>query len=226
MNSSIESGSEQTLGVAIFDLDGTLTYHDTLVPFLGLAVAANPARLLRLAAAGVWLARYLIDRDRGRLKGALIQALVGGCTRAQIDALAQSLIVKLLRNGLRPGAQATLQRHRERGDRLILLSASPDLYVPAIAKALSFDQCLCTQVLWRGEHLMGSLITENRRGEEKRRLVADLLAELKPPHSAAYGNAESDLPHLRLVTSPLLVNANAHARKKAEQYGVPTDEWP
>jgi phosphoserine phosphatase len=43
--------------------------------------------------------------------------------------------------------------------------------------------------------------------------------------TAAYGNAGSDLDHLRLADHPLLVNAPASARRQAAKLGVPCAYW-
>jgi HAD superfamily hydrolase (TIGR01490 family) len=213
-------------GLAVFDLDGTLTYGDTLLAFLLLALRARPARLL-----GAWrlpglALRYLVDRDRGRLKGALVAALLADATRDDVAGLAVALVARLKVHELRAGALAAVDAHRRAGDRLVLLSASPDLYVPSIASALGFDECVCTELRWRDGRLDGGLVTKNRRGEEKQRVVRGLLDRLDPPCSAAYGNAASDLSHLVLVTRPLLVNANRRARALAAMRGVPTADWP
>jgi len=86
-------------GLAVFDLDGTITYHDTLLRFLALAVAARPRRLLGALRAPWYAVRYLLDGDRGRLKGDLIAALLGGTERHEIAALASALISRLRAGG-------------------------------------------------------------------------------------------------------------------------------
>ena len=43
-------------------------------------------------------------------------------------------------------ALAALQVHRAAGDHLVLLSASPDLYVPLIGRLLGFERTLCTEI--------------------------------------------------------------------------------
>jgi phosphoserine phosphatase len=92
---------------------------------------------------------------------------------------------------------------------LVLLSASPDLYVPVIAKALGFDQCVCSEVRWRSDdRLEGTLRSANRRGPEKARCVKSLLAERQPQTSYAYGNSPADLEHLRLVSAGTYVNGS------------------
>ena len=74
-------------GVAVFDLDGTLTRHDTFVPYLAGWAGRHPARLPGLAAVPPYLIRYLLDgRDRGRLKSRLLRRFMGGALRAEVDA--------------------------------------------------------------------------------------------------------------------------------------------
>ena len=78
------------------------------------------------------------------------------------------------RRVFRPAALAALEAHRAAGDHLVLLSASPDLYVPLIGRLLGFERTLCTELRWRGDRLDGALRTPNRRGEEKLRCLEAL----------------------------------------------------
>jgi phosphoserine phosphatase len=41
----------------------------------------------------------------------------------------------------------------------------------------------------------------------------------------AYGNSQSDLPHLRQADRALLVNGSAKARRSAAATGIPVAEW-
>jgi phosphatidylglycerophosphatase C len=213
--------------LAVFDLDGTLTWHDTLVPFLAGYAAKNPRRLLRLwRLPGAMFGFVSGRRDRGALKGRLIQLIMGGETRDGVDAWARHWVGTMHARGLfRPAALAALAAHRHAGDRLVLLSASPDLYVPVIGRMLGFDRTICTEVAWEGERLDGALASENRRGHEKRRCVDELRSHFPGLPVAAYGNSASDLDHLALVDRPLLVNANAAARRRAARLAVPCGEW-
>ena len=208
----------------MFDLDGTITYRDTLLPYLAQAIRRRPRRALGLWPVPFHLLRYALDRDRGRLKGALIAAVLGGSGRSEIEALTRAFVERA-RGRLRPGALEAIARHRDAGHRLVLLSASPDLYVPALGAALGFDETVCTELLWRGTRLDGHLAAANRRGEEKRRVVETLRARHPGPVSA-YGNAASDLAHLRRVDSPLLVNGSPAARREAASLGIATGDWP
>jgi phosphoserine phosphatase len=80
-------------------------------------------------------------------------------------------------------------------------------------------------VKWDGDRLDGHLSTPNRRGTEKTRCFEALLEAHPGLTTAAYGNAGSDLDHMRLADHPLLVNASASAKRQAARLGIPTADW-
>jgi phosphatidylglycerophosphatase C len=214
--------------IALFDLDGTLTYRDTLFQFLTGYLALRPRRALRVLAFVPALFMFAVGgRDRGRLKSRAIRTVMGGLTRAEVQAFAERFVAALKPGGqFRPGALAALEAHRAAGDRLVLLSASPDLYVPLVGRMLGFERSVCTELRWSGGRLDGSLITENRRGEEKVRCLERLRAEFPGATVTAYGNSGSDLPHLARADRGILVNAGKTARAQAGKIGISIDDWP
>jgi phosphatidylglycerophosphatase C len=212
--------------LALFDLDGTLTRHDTLWPYLSGFLRQHPARLRRVPRLLPALLRYALGRaDRGELKSAALRTVMGGCMRAQIDAWTACFVARLLRDGLLEDARAALEAHRRAGDTLALLSASPDLYVPAIAQALGFAETLCTGVKWDADRLEGSLTTVNRRGAEKARCVQALRLRYPQLPVVAYANAASDLEHLALAERATLVNGSWRARRAAARAMIPCLTW-
>jgi phosphatidylglycerophosphatase C len=213
--------------VAIFDLDGTLTWRDTLVPFLAEYVAARPRRLARLwRLPGALLAYAGSGADRGVLKARLIRMALGTDPRGDIDAWAQDFVAAMPARGyFRPAALAALEAHRRAGDRLVLLSASPDLYVPHIGRLLGFAQTICTEVGWRGDRLDGTLRSANRLGAEKLRVLESLRRQYAGQRVVAYGNSADDLVHLCQADQALLVNAGRSARARARQLGLATSDW-
>jgi phosphatidylglycerophosphatase C len=223
----ISSNAAARPWVAVFDLDGTLTWRDTLMQFLANFLRRRPWRILglwRLPFASIsFLAR---DHDRGLLKSRVIRMIMGGESRVVIDACAESFVGTLMpRHRFRPAALAVLEAHRAAGDHLILLSASPDLYVPHIGRSLGFERTLCTEIQWRGDRLDGALATANRRGAEKSRCLAWLRTQYPDLPFVAYGNSASDLDHMRNADKALLVNANASARDLAARLGIPIADW-
>jgi phosphatidylglycerophosphatase C len=213
--------------VALFDLDGTLTWHDTLILFLCSFLQRHPWRLFGLWRLPFVCCSYLIQgRDRGLLKSRVIRIVLGGATRAVIDACADSFVASLKPRGrFRPAALARLEDHRKAGDHLVLLSASPDLYVPRIGRLLGFERTLCTELQWQRDRLGGALTTPNRRGAEKSRCLAWLRTQYPDMPIVAYGNSASDLDHMRHADKALLVNGNAAARRLAAESQIATSNW-
>lgn len=212
--------------VAVFDLDGTLTRHDTLLYFLLTCLRRNPAAWLRLWRLPFTLVRFALGlSDRGRLKASLIRQVLGAAAPAEIAQWAEAFCTEQLPGLLLPRALAAVDLHRRAGDRLVLMSASVDLYVPRIAALLGFDEVFCTGVGWTAGRLDGTLTTANRRGPEKLRCLQGLRARFPATVLAAYGNAESDIEHLLMADEPTLVNARRAARRRAADHGIPCAEW-
>jgi len=212
--------------LAVFDLDGTLTHHATLLSYAGGFLLRHPLRLLRLARVLGTLVRFTLGRaDHGELKASFIQAALGGRTRAELDLWTTRFVNRLTRRGLRADALRELTGHRDRGSTLVLLSASTDLYVPAIGRALGFAQVVCTEVEWQDERLIGRLITPNRRGTEKARCLEELCSRYPGLPIVAYADSGSDLEHLRLADRGMLVNGSARVKRLAAALGISCLVW-
>ncbi len=212
--------------LALFDLDGTLTRHDTLFPYIHAFLHRHPRRAPRALWVLPALLRFALRRaDHGALKAAFIRATLGGCTRAELAAWTERFVPQLLARGLWQDGRACLEQHRAHGDRLVLMSASVDLYVPAIGSALGFAEVLCTPLQWRGERLDGALAGTNLRGAAKARALKDLRARHPGLAITAYGNAASDLGHLCLADRGVLVNGSRRTRQAAERLGIACLRW-
>jgi phosphatidylglycerophosphatase C len=222
---SVESSGRTDAAIAIFDLDGTLTRSDTLFPYLAGFVGPRPARWLRLASVGAALLAYLAGRlDRDACKERIVRSCLGGAARAELAVYTDRFVTWLLGSGMRNDALAVLESHRASGARLVLLSASPDVYVSAIAARLGFHECVCTELSWSAERLIGTFASSNRRAEEKSTVVR-AIRQRAAGRIAAYANSSSDLPHLELTDEPLLVNGSAAARRAAVARGIPCEPW-
>lgn len=213
--------------LAVFDLDETITRHDTLLPYaMGFVLRKRPWRIPLLLSVVPSIVEFLRGRcDEGRVKESFIRAALGGARRADIEAWTARFVPRLTARGLFANALQKIAEHRQRGDYLVLMSASTDLYVPAIARQLGFNESICTGVRWDSDILNGSLTTPNRKGAEKARCFNALLERHPGVSTAAYGNSFSDLPVLRLASHGVLVNGNAKARGAARDLGVACAEW-
>jgi phosphatidylglycerophosphatase C len=212
--------------LAVFDLDGTITRHDTLIQFILGYLKSRPWRLFGFVLAIPAVVLYLLRvTDRGALKGSVIHWTLGGSSRSDLDAWAATFVPHVLEHGVFKAALDQIAEHKRNGDVLVLMSASPDFYVPAVARHLGFNEVTCTGVRWNGERLDGRLTTENCRGAEKARRFAELRSRYPGLATSAYGNAASDLDHLRLADRGVLVNGDEPARRSAVGYGVVCESW-
>lgn len=211
--------------LAVFDLDGTITRRDTLVRYVFGFLLRRPWRLpralLALPAAAAFGLRLI---DRGAVKSALLRATLRGVPRAQIERWTGEFVPRLLESGTFADAREAIAEHLRQGEYLVLMSASVDLYVPAIARALGFHEAICTGVRWRDDRLDGHLSTPNRRGEEKARCLRALRA-VHPGEATAYGNSPADIAHLTLVEHGVLVNGGVRARRSARRAGLTCVRW-
>lgn len=211
--------------IAVFDLDGTITHRDTLFPLVMRQLVRRPFRLLRLLGLLPAVARFGFDRDRAALKQSLLRITLRGVTRSELTRLSTAFVSDTIAHRCFAEALATIRRHRDAGHFLVLMSASVDFYVPEFGRQLGFDHVISTGVAWNGDRLDGTLTTENRRGEEKARCLRELVAGRGDTDTFAYGNSDSDLPHLALARHGVLVNGNAAARRAAQAAGVTVAEW-
>ena len=179
--------------VAAFDFDGTLSRRDTFLPFLQKVCGAQ--RLYRaLARSGPALSRMAVGRaDRDAVKDALLVRLLAGHAA---DELAEQGVAyaEFLRSSdrLRPDTLARAGDHLERGHRVVVVSASPSVYLEPLARDLGFDAALATQLEVDGDgRITGRMLGGNCRGPEK---VARLEAWLAggEPRIYAYGNSSGD----------------------------------
>src|SRR5450432_3536747 len=82
--------------VAVFDLDGTLTWRDTLLLFSAAYLRRHPWRLFGLWRLPFALLSFLArNRDRGKLKSRVIRMVMGGASRASVDECAGSFVSTL-----------------------------------------------------------------------------------------------------------------------------------
>jgi HAD superfamily hydrolase (TIGR01490 family) len=212
--------------LAVFDLDGTITRHDTLVPYVAGFLRRRPWRWLGALLMLPWALLFALGlADHGTLKAHFIRFTLGGCRRGELADYTERFVARLLEHGVFAEALTRIAAHRNGADRLVLMSASTDLYVPVIARLLKFDEVICTGVRWDGDTLRGDLTTPNRRGHEKTRCLQALQAQHAGIAAVAYGNARSDLEHLRLAQQGYLVNGSPAVRREAQRLGLLTLEW-
>ncbi len=189
--------------IVAFDFDGTLTCKDSFTAFLAWRAGAMRYGLgmLRLVPEVI---RYGCNRDRGRLKAAVIGEFLRGVSRQNLEneagrfAGAQSLSL------LRPDAVRCWRDWRERGAHLVIVTASPEILIAPFADVLGADHLIGTRLaLDDQQKITGALDGPNCRGAEKVKRLAEAYGE-DFRLVAAYGDSAGDREMLTHAEQPRL----------------------
>ena len=217
--------------IAVFDLDGTITTRDTTAAFLLGYLREHPVRLAHCLPLAVGTAGFAVGIvDNAGLKRAAVRAILGGASRDEIAAWTDRFVPWCLKALVRPIARERIAAHKSARHHLILASASLDLHVQPIAKALGFAEVICTKVAWtRGQRISGDLDGGNIRADKKLAAVqrAVSLSESEPRSACviAYSDHHADLPLLRWADQAIAVNPTRRLAAAATIEGIPIEDW-
>jgi phosphatidylglycerophosphatase C len=189
--------------VAAFDFDGTLTRRDSLLPFLvfvrGLATTARA-----VVAESPRFGRVLLGRtSRDEAKEALLVRLLSGAELQQLSDSGRAFGERLVTRRLRPAMRRRLDWHRAAGHRVVIVSASPALYLDEAGRRLGVDAVLATELeIGADGRLTGRLAGRNCRGEEKAKRLRTWIGaspDERPGQLWAYGDSKGDTQMLDMA---------------------------
>lgn len=179
--------------VAAFDVDGTLTTRDCVVPFLRLT-AGLPAVIGALARRPFATLGAVLRRDRDALKALAVRSLAGR-SWGELLTLGEAFAHQVIRARLRPDTTTRLAWHREQGHRIVLVSASLRPYLVPLGLHLGVDAVLCCELELADGVVTGRLDGPNCRGPEKVRRLQQWLGSQGLAERAevwAYGDSRGD----------------------------------
>lgn len=193
--------------VAAFDFDGTLTRGDTLLPFL-LQVLGWRALFWSLLRCSPWLLAYAMRLlDNHRAKARLLRFCLGGRPAGELEAQARVFIAGHLAGAWRADMLDRLRGHQQAGHRCVIVSASPDIYLRAVAAHLGVADLLCTRLEVRDGRLSGDMIGVNCHGQEKLLRLREWMArKFHDPRGVtlhAYGDSRGDTAMLAAADYPV-----------------------
>ena len=193
--------------VAAFDLDGTLTEGGSVFHWLrflcGDAVVARAALPLMVPLTiGAIRAGHWADSAKERL----FHSLLAGRDIHHVSAASREFILHHVAEEGRPEVLARLAWHRDQGHDVVLVSASPQIYVDILVEEFKITGGLGTR-LAVDDHgkLTGKYLGQNCRGSEKMRRLNEWIAARHyecEPVIYAYGNSRGDRRLLAGATFP------------------------
>jgi HAD superfamily hydrolase (TIGR01490 family) len=210
---------------AFFDLDRTLLRRSS-------ALALAPAFRRR----GIITRRMTVEAAAWQLLFMLRGASHTAVRRAAEDGLIllrghkpeemRDLVAESMETVLRPLVYARsldlVERHRERGEPVYIVSATLQEIVQAIADDLGFDGALGTVCEVVDGEYTGKAIRA-LHAQAKADCIRSLDYDLDA--STAYSDSHTDLPFLEAVGHPVVVNPDRKLQKIATARGWPIEEF-
>jgi phosphatidylglycerophosphatase C len=176
--------------IVAFDLDGTLTTKDTLSQFLiwraGFAKAFLKALLLLPYGVGYVLGLV----SRAGIKQAALRRFISGVPAETMEMESQRFAKQVLPGLLRPQGLAALRAHVAAGDRVFLVTASPEFVSWAWALSEGLE-LVATRLEMANGRMTGRLDGLNCRRLEKVRRLSEILGE-PVVLDVAYGDSDGD----------------------------------
>ncbi|MET3624122.1 HAD family hydrolase [Burkholderia ambifaria] len=178
--------------VAAFDFDGTITTTDSFRHFVRYAVGTP-----RFAWAGLRALPWIVAMkagllSRGDAKAKFAWFAFGPMGDDALDALARRFVDGYLPNLVRPDMLERVREHRARGHEVVLVSASPSLYLEKWAKTAGIDTVLATRLAFERGRFTGRLNGENCWGPQKVARLRGWWGNRTPAKLFAYGDSRGD----------------------------------
>jgi len=186
------------MNLALFDFDGTVTSSDTWTPFMRFAL-----RLPRMLVGQVVMIPVVAGYRLGMVSastGRQLAARVGfsGEDAARVRGLGVKYATTVLPGTVRQSAIERIEWHKSRGDDVVVVSASLDVYVGPWCEAHGIAW-ICTTLEERGGRLTGNYVDGDCTGAEKVRRIRQRYELAQYALVYAYGDSREDRDMLELA---------------------------
>ena len=211
--------------LAIFDLDNTLIAGDSDHLWGDFLVERGLVDVARYKATND---QFYQDYKDGRLD-------IHAYLRFALSPLAEHALTNLIdwrsefleekiRPIMLPAAARLLQKHRDQGHILMIITATNDFVTGPIAESLGVDYLLATRAAMTSERYTGEIDGVPCYREGKVQRLHEWLQQQRD-HSLAdswfYSDSHNDLPLLRKVTHPVAVDPDPVLLREAQEAGWP-----
>lgn len=202
---------------AFFDLDLTITQQDCFRLFLKSIYFTRLSGFVHLP----YLVGLLILRKTRMISLRSFKErslfLLNGMTRERIAALGSLFFQHGIHPMLRKKALEKIQWHKDRGDRIFIISGSPDIYVQAVCEFLGCNDYACTRLAYNNGKFTGRITGPDCIGQEKEKFIHALAKwhKIDLKTSSAYSDHESDLPFFESIGKKVAVTPTSTLKQIA-----------
>lgn len=216
---------------AFFDVDNTLMRGASIYYFAkGLAARKmfGPRDLLRMAVGQLaFRLRGAENADHIDAAREAALAFVAGHKVADISGLGEEIYDDTMADRIWEGTRELTQAHLDAGQRVWLVTATPVELASILARRLGLTGALGTVAETADGVYTGRLVGGLLHGEAKAVAVQALAGreDLDLALCSAYSDSANDLPMLKLVGHPNVVNPDAELRAQAREHGWPIHDF-
>ncbi len=215
---------------AFFDLDKTVIAKSSTLAFgrpLYKAGMLGRRPLLKAAIAQTFYMTFGADHAQMEKVREGMMALTRGWHRDEIEELVEEALDEVVAPLVYAEALFLIDDHLRKGRRVFIISASPLEIVRPLAHYIGVDEVIATRAAVDEEGRYTGDLEFYAYGESKAEEIERLAAAegIELAQSYAYSDSATDLPLLRAVGHPVVVNADRDLRRIAEEEGWPTLEF-
>ncbi|WP_336151478.1 HAD-IB family hydrolase [Acinetobacter ursingii] len=208
------SEKNKTINLALFDFDGTLCTKDSFTGFIFYTLSKRHIMRKGLKILPWIQAYYLKLYPADAMRTKLFSTMFKGNSAKQLQQLGQEYAQTLVKNLDTQLFQRLLQ-HQAQGDKVVLVSASIDLYLKPVCELLNID-LICTQVEIHNGFITGQYSTPDCSSEQKKIRIHEAYHLNDYAHVYAYGNSYEDLQMFSLADSCYMVGEDQQLPRLAD----------
>ena len=216
-----------TRRAALFDMDRTLVSRQTASLYVGYQRELGRATWLDSLRVGGWLLKYALGRLDAPGVAEKVLARFSGTEESAFALACEDWFGRYVLEHVSPVGRAAVERHREAGDILVIVTAAVVYAARPLGKELDIEHVVASEIVVE----RGKLTARPRHplcygeGKVSRTLeLADKL-EFSLSESTFYTDSATDLPLLERVGSPVAVNPDVRLRWIAARRGWPIVRW-
>ncbi len=189
---TMDPSQQRTLPVlSVFDFDGTLTVHDSFIPFLRFSFGKRifARKLVKLVLPTLRCMRKKLTRDE--LKEVLIKTFLTGVEERWLHEKARSFCAANWDRLMRPSGLLAVAAEVNSCAKVTICSASPAMVLAPFAERLGID-LIGTQLEVVDGILTGNITGHNCRCAQKVRRLERVYGPLDRYHLRAWGDTRGD----------------------------------
>lgn len=178
--------------LAIFDFDGTITRRDSFLPFLFFCFGYGKVFFIAVTSIPILLMYRLGLVSNSKAKEIVFGKFFRGMGEDDFNRLSRSYSLKRISPVIRIKALEKIIRHGDRGDRVMIISASMENWIRPWADAHGIGHVIATRVEIKDGRLTGRFSSPNCHGKEKVRRLVETMGSLDHYHICSYGDSKGD----------------------------------